>query len=68
MPSKKNEDNKKTERHEYKNKEIDGVCYHCGQKGHMSKDCCMQKNGHYKNLRKQKKPLMEMEMIWCYVH
>ena len=44
----KEENNKKTERYEYKNKKFDGVCYHCSQRGHMRKHCLAWKNGHYK--------------------
>ena len=53
---------------EYKNRKFDGICDHCGQKGHISRDCWAWKNGHYKNSRKQKKLLMETKMSWRCVH
>ena len=37
--NKKDKNNKNSERYEYKNKKFEGVCYHCSQKGHVSKDC-----------------------------
>ena len=54
----KDENNKKTERYEHKNKKFEGVFCHFGQNWHMSTDCRAWKNGRYKNLRNQKKPLM----------
>ena len=36
---KENEKDKKTEQNDQRNNKLNGVCYHCGRKGHMSKDC-----------------------------
>ena len=47
--NKKEENNKKTERYENENRKFNGVCIHCGKKGHVSKDCWAQKYGHKKN-------------------
>ena len=35
-----------------KKKNVDGVCYHCGKKGHMSRDCKERK---YNNKKKNEK-------------
>ena len=47
---------------------FEGVCYHCSKKGHMCKDGKVQKMAMIKKLKKQKKPLIEITMISCYVH
>ena len=59
-PENKNEkekNNKKTEKYECRNKKLAGVCYHCSQKGHMSKDCWAQKSGHNKKFEKVEKAI-----------
>ena len=66
-PENKNEKEENDKKTEYKNRKFDGICYHCGQKGHISRDCRAQKNGYYKSLRKLKRLLMEMKMIWCNI-
>ena len=37
---------------EYKSRKFDGICYHCSQKGHISRDFLAWKNGHYKKFEK----------------
>ena len=43
------------------------MCYHCGQKGHMSKDCWAWKNGHYKNFEKAERAIDsgEDDLVLC---
>ena len=57
------EENKK--KNEYKKKKFDGICYHCGQKGHMSKDCRAQRNGSNKKFEKAEKAVEEDELVLC---
>ena len=51
----KKEENEK--KNEYKNKKFEGMCYHCGQKGRMSKDCRVRRNGSYKKFEKAEKAI-----------
>ena len=51
-PKNKNKKEENEEKVEYKNRKFEGICYHCGQKGHISKDCWAGKNGHYKKFEK----------------
>ena len=48
-------------------KKIDGVCYHCGQKGHMSKDCWAQKYNHNKKFEKAERAIDgdEDDVVLC---
>ena len=57
--------NEKYEKKENRNKKkkFNGVCYHCRKEEHMGWDCREQKYSNYKNMRKQKKPLMEIRTI-----
>ena len=48
----KEENNKKAEN---KNRKFDGICYHCSQKEHISRDCQAWKNGNYKKFEKAEK-------------
>ena len=61
----KKEENKKKD--EYKNKKFDGICYHCGQRGHMSKDCRAQKYRSNKKFEKTEKAIDEDELVLCYL-
>ena len=38
-PESNNKKKENEKKNEYKIQRFDGICYHCGQKGHMSKDC-----------------------------
>ena len=52
---------------EYKNRKFDGICYHCGQKGHISRNCRAQKNVHYKKFEEAEKAIDgdEDELVLC---
>ena len=52
---------------EYKNRKFEGICYHCGQKGHVSKDCQAWRNGHYKKFEKAERAIDgdEDELVLC---
>ena len=56
-PENKNEKEENDKKTEYKNKKIDGICYHCNQKGHISRDGEAWKNGHYKKFEKAEKAI-----------
>ena len=58
---------KKTERYEYKNKKFEEVCYHCGKKGHLSKDCQVWKNSNHKIFEKAEKAVYgaEDDLMLC---
>ena len=53
----KEENKKKAERYENKSRKFDGVCYHCGQSGHMSKDCWAPNHGHNKKFEKAERAI-----------
>ena len=59
---KKEENEKKSD---YKNRKFDGICYHCGQKGHISKDCGARKNSSYKKFEKAEKAIDGDELVLC---
>ena len=44
-----------------------GVCCHCSQRGHMSKDCQAQKYGHSKKIEKAKRSVDrdEDDVVLC---
>ena len=48
-------------------KKIEGVFYHWDQKGHMSNDFWVQKNGHYKKFEKEEKAINgnEDDLVLC---
>ena len=52
-------------KNEYKNKKFDSICYHCGQKGHISRDCRAWKNGSNKKFEKAEKAIKEDELVLC---
>ena len=44
-----------------------GVCYHCGQNGHMSNNCRALKNGHCKKVEKAERAIDgdENDLVFC---
>ena len=57
----KKEENEK--KNDYNNKRFEGMCYHCGQKGHISRDCRAQKNGYNKKFDKGEKAIDGDELV-----
>ena len=58
---------RKQKRYEYKNEEFEGVCYHCSQKGHLSKDYWVQKNDQHKKFEIAEKSIDtdEDDLVLC---
>ena len=56
-PENKNEKEEKEKKVECKNRKFEGIFYQCGQKGHIGKDCRVQKNGHYKKFEKAERAI-----------
>ena len=59
----KKEENEK--KNDYNNNQFEGIYYHCGQKGHISRDCRAQKNGCNKKFEKAEKAIDRDELVLC---
>ena len=64
---KENKKDKKTEQNDQRNKKFNGLCYHCGRKGHMSNDCRERKYNNNKRYEKPEKAIDgdEDDLVLC---
>ena len=59
----KKEENEK--KNEYNNKWFEGICYHCGQKGQISRDFRAWRNGYNKKFEEAEKAIDGDELVLC---